>query len=160
MRLAWNIFTDPLVLRILDERLRLFTAACSRFAEDGLAATDRGGHGVCTRDETSASSKECYRWLMNAKSRLRRGWLRAAAVSLAVWAGQDHAAPANVQDAYRAIASRIKNLVLHIFPGIQHGFMLRDAGPAFDQKTRDFAMSRANAILEGLRGTTTLREAS
>ena len=33
-----------------------------------------------------------------------------------IWGDNDHAAPANVQDAYRAIAPRIGNLDLHIFP--------------------------------------------
>jgi carboxymethylenebutenolidase len=68
-----------------------------------------------------------------------------------IWGDLDHAAPANVQDAYRAIAPRLKNLDLHIFPGIQHGYMMRDAGEAFDQKTRDFSMARAKEILKGLR---------
>jgi carboxymethylenebutenolidase len=78
-----------------------------------------------------------------------------------IWGDQDHAAPANVQDAYRAIASRIKNLELHIFPGIQHGYMMPDGGAAFDKKTRDFSMARAKAILDGLRGTrSALRQAS
>jgi len=68
-----------------------------------------------------------------------------------IWGDRDQAAPPNVQEAYRAVASHIKNLDLHIFPGIQHGYMMRDAGEAFDQKTRDFSMARAKAILEGLR---------
>ena len=78
-----------------------------------------------------------------------------------IWGDQDHAAPANVQDAYRALAPRIKNLDLHIFPGIQHGYMMPDGGAAFDKKTRDFSMARAKAILEGLRGArSALRQAS
>jgi carboxymethylenebutenolidase len=78
-----------------------------------------------------------------------------------IWGDQDHAAPANVQEAYRAIASRIKNLDLHIFPGIQHGYMMPDGGAAFDKKTRDFSMARAKAILDGLRGArSALRQAS
>jgi carboxymethylenebutenolidase len=78
-----------------------------------------------------------------------------------IWGDRDHAAPANVQDAYRAIAPRLKNLDLHIFPGIQHGYMMRDAGEAFDQKTRDFSMARAKTILDGLRGAKSeLRQAS
>jgi carboxymethylenebutenolidase len=45
----------------------------------------------------------------------------------------------------------MKNVEVHIFPGIQHGFMMHNAREAFDQKTRNFSMSRASAILEGLR---------
>jgi carboxymethylenebutenolidase len=78
-----------------------------------------------------------------------------------IWGDRDHAAPANVLDAYRAIAPRSKNLDLHIFPGILHGYMMTEAGDAFDKTTRDFSMARAKAILDGLRGApTTLRQAS
>jgi carboxymethylenebutenolidase len=69
-----------------------------------------------------------------------------------IWGDRDHAAPANVLDAYRAVASRMKNLDLHVFPGVDHGYMMPMAGKAFDQKTRDFSMARAKAILNGLRG--------
>jgi carboxymethylenebutenolidase len=78
-----------------------------------------------------------------------------------IWGDRDHAAPAEVQDAYRAIAPRIKNLDLHIFPGILHGYMMPAATDAFDKKTRDFSMARAKAILGGLRGArSALRQAS
>lgn len=79
-----------------------------------------------------------------------------------IWGDKDHAAPANVQDAYRAIAPRTKNLDLHIFPGVLHGYMMPDAGEAFDKKTRDFSMARAKAILDGLRGKSdpAMRQAS
>src|SRR5579862_9622455 len=76
-----------------------------------------------------------------------------------IWGDRDHAAPAPVQDAYRGVA----NLDLHIFPGVNHGYMMPDAGEAFDRKTRDFSMARATAILNGLRGaraSTPLRQAS
>lgn len=76
-----------------------------------------------------------------------------------VWGDQDHAAPANVLDAYRDAAKRAKNLDLHIFPGVLHGYMMSDAGKAYSQETYDFTMKRAFAILEGLRGED-LRKAS
>jgi len=69
-----------------------------------------------------------------------------------IWGDQDHQAPAEVLAAYRGAAARMKNLDLHIFPGVQHGYMMPDNVKAFDQKTRDFSMERALAILEGLRG--------
>jgi carboxymethylenebutenolidase len=68
-----------------------------------------------------------------------------------IWGDKDHAAPANVQDAYRAIAPRTRNLDLHIFPGVLHGYMMPAATDAFDKTTRDFSMARAKAILDGLR---------
>jgi carboxymethylenebutenolidase len=68
-----------------------------------------------------------------------------------LWGDQDHAAPAEVLAAYRAVPARMKNVELHIFPGILHGYMMPAAGKAFDAKSREFSMARARAILEGLR---------
>ena len=69
-----------------------------------------------------------------------------------IWGDADHQAPAEVLDTYRGAAARMKNLELHIFPGVLHGYMMPDNVKAFDRKTRDFSMERALAILEGLRG--------
>jgi carboxymethylenebutenolidase len=77
-----------------------------------------------------------------------------------IWGDRDHAAPAETLDAYRAIPSRMKNVEVHIFPGVLHGFMMPAAHEAFDKKTRDFAMARANAILDGLRSEAEIRQAS
>jgi carboxymethylenebutenolidase len=68
-----------------------------------------------------------------------------------IWGDEDHQAPAEVLAAYRAAAARVKNLDLHIFPGVLHGYMMPDNVKAFDRKTRDFSMQRALAILDGLR---------
>ena len=76
-----------------------------------------------------------------------------------IWGDQDHAAPAPVQEAYRAVPQRMKNVEVHIFPGILHGYMMPGSPKAFDQKTRSFSMQRALAILDGLRGAP-LRKAS
>jgi carboxymethylenebutenolidase len=67
-----------------------------------------------------------------------------------IWGDQDHAAPANVLEAYRAVPARMKNVAVHIFPGVQHGYMMRGSPKAFDQEMYDFSMGRAVAILEGL----------
>ena len=72
-----------------------------------------------------------------------------------IWGDEDHQAPAEVLDAYRGAAARIKNLELHIFPGVLHGYMMPDNVKAFHRKTRDFSMARALATLEGLRGAAT-----
>jgi carboxymethylenebutenolidase len=71
-----------------------------------------------------------------------------------VWGDKDHQAPAEVLGGYRAAAAKMKNLELHIFPGVEHGYMMPES-KAFDQKTRDFSMERALAILDGLRDTGT-----
>ncbi len=69
-----------------------------------------------------------------------------------IWGDQDHQAPPEVLDAYRAVPARMTNVEVNVFPGIKHGYMMRDAGDAFDQKTRDFSVARTLAILNGLRG--------
>ena len=69
-----------------------------------------------------------------------------------IWGDQDHAAPAEVLDAYRAVPARMNNVEVHVFPGILHGYMMPGNEKAFDARTREFSMARALAILAGLRG--------
>ena len=68
-----------------------------------------------------------------------------------IWGDQDHQLPADLALKYREVPARVKNAEVHIFPGVHHGYMLR-GGKAFDQKTCDFSMQRAFALLETLRG--------
>lgn len=80
-----------------------------------------------------------------------------------LWGDRDHRAPQDVLNAYRALASRKKNLELHIFPGVQHGYMMPGISKAFDLQARQFSMTRAFAMLECLRSNDEqkyLREAS
>lgn len=76
-----------------------------------------------------------------------------------IWGDQDHAAPPPVQEAYKKVPGRMKNVEVHLFPGVLHGYMMRSNAKAFDQKSYDFTMQRTLAILEGLRGEQ-LRKAS
>jgi carboxymethylenebutenolidase len=69
-----------------------------------------------------------------------------------IWGDQDHQAPAEVLNAYRGVPSRMRNVEVQIFPGVLHGYMMRENPKAFHQETRDFSMARALAILNGLRG--------
>ena len=69
-----------------------------------------------------------------------------------IWGDQDHRAPVEVLDAYRDIPSHMKNVEVHIFPGVHHGYMMRASAKVFDLAARDFSMGRALAILGGLRG--------
>ena len=68
-----------------------------------------------------------------------------------IWGDQDHAAPPPVQEAYRAVPSRMKNVEVHIFPGVLHGYMMPGSVQAYSPPTRKFSMERALAILNGLR---------
>jgi carboxymethylenebutenolidase len=70
-----------------------------------------------------------------------------------IWGDQDHAAPAEVLSAYRAISARMPNIEVHIFPGVLHGYMMPSNAQAFSQTTRDFSMSCALGILTALRST-------
>jgi carboxymethylenebutenolidase len=77
-----------------------------------------------------------------------------------IWGDQDHAAPAEVLDAYRGVPARMKNVAVHIFPGVLHGYMMPGNAKAFSPPTRTFSIERALAILSGLRGEAGLRQAS
>jgi len=80
-----------------------------------------------------------------------------------IWGDQDHAAPAEVLDAYRGVPPHMPNVEVHVFPGVLHGYMMRWNTKAFHQATREFSMGRALAILAGLRseaGRQKLRQAS
>src|SRR3954463_9761479 len=67
-----------------------------------------------------------------------------------IWGDQDHAAPANVLEAYRAAPARLKNVEVHVFPGVQHGYMMRGNAKAFDGNMYAFSMERTLAILSRL----------
>ena len=68
-----------------------------------------------------------------------------------IWGDLDHAAPPPVQEMYRAVPARHKNVDVHIIPGVNHGYMMKENPAAFDQKTYDLSMGRALAILHSLR---------
>jgi carboxymethylenebutenolidase len=70
-----------------------------------------------------------------------------------LWGDRDHRAPEEVLSAYRAVPSRKNNVEVHIFPGVQHGYMMRGMPKAFDARAREFSMIRAVAILDGFRAT-------
>ena len=67
------------------------------------------------------------------------------------WGDQDHVAPPEVLDAYRAVPARMNNVEVQIFPGIIHSYMTPSNKKAFDPKTRAISMGRALALLDGLR---------
>jgi len=68
-----------------------------------------------------------------------------------IWGDQDVMAPPPVLEAYRAVPARMKNVEVHIFPGILHGYMMKGAPDVYDQKLYDFSMDRAFAFLETLK---------
>lgn len=57
-----------------------------------------------------------------------------------IWGDQDHRAPAEVLDAYCAIPPRMKNVEVHIFPGVVHGYMMRGSTKSFHPLTREVSM--------------------
>jgi carboxymethylenebutenolidase len=68
-----------------------------------------------------------------------------------MWGDRDHRAPVEVLEAYQLASAKQTNLELHIFPGVQHGYMMAGMPKAFDRPARDFSMRRAIAILNSLR---------
>jgi carboxymethylenebutenolidase len=68
-----------------------------------------------------------------------------------IWGDQDVMAPPPVLEAYRAVPARMKNVEVHIVPGVLHGYMMKGAPQAYDQKLYDFSMGRAFAIMDPLR---------
>jgi carboxymethylenebutenolidase len=68
-----------------------------------------------------------------------------------IWGDKDEMAPPELLEAYRELAGRKKNLELHVFPGILHGYMMPGSPKAYDAKTREFSMKRALSILQALR---------
>lgn len=69
-----------------------------------------------------------------------------------VWGDKDHAMTPETQEAYRKVPSRMKNVEVHIFPGVHHGYMMKGNPEAFSRETYDFTMKRALEIMGGLRG--------
>jgi dienelactone hydrolase len=57
-----------------------------------------------------------------------------------LWGDRDHRAPDEVLSAYRAVASRKKNVEVHIFPGVQHGY--KDAAVLSGVRIGDNGSSR------------------
>jgi hypothetical protein len=45
----------------------------------------------------------------------------------------------------------MKNVDVHVFPGVLHGYMMPGNPQAFSAPTRKFSLERALAILGGLR---------
>jgi len=60
-------------------------------------------------------------------------------------------AKGSVLAAYRAVPARMPNVEVHVFPGVDHGYMM-PAAKAFHAPSRAFSMARALAILDRLRG--------
>jgi carboxymethylenebutenolidase len=80
-----------------------------------------------------------------------------------LWGDRDHRAPDEVLSAYRALASRKNSVELHIFPGVQHGYMMQGMPKAYDARACEFSMLRALAIIDGFRSNNVqkaIREAS
>lgn len=67
-----------------------------------------------------------------------------------IWGDQDFAAPPEVQAAYVELAKKQPQLAVHIFPGIQHGYMMRENAAAWSPPTYEFSMARSIDILNSL----------
>jgi carboxymethylenebutenolidase len=68
-----------------------------------------------------------------------------------LWGDQDRMAPAHVLDAYRSAQARRPNVKLHVFPGVEHGYMMRGS-TAFDPRAYEASMACALTICDALSG--------
>lgn len=68
-----------------------------------------------------------------------------------IWGDQDTAAPPAVQAAWANKAKDMPNVEVHIFPGVQHGYMMRENAKAWSPSTYDFSMGKALELLNALR---------
>ena len=49
-----------------------------------------------------------------------------------IWGDQDHQLPAELAEKYRGVAARMNNAEVHVFPGIQHAYMIRGNAKEID----------------------------
>jgi carboxymethylenebutenolidase len=77
-----------------------------------------------------------------------------------MWGDKDFAAPPQVREAYQARTAQAHNVEVHVFLGIDHGYMFPHSPQAFDKTTREFSMGRTLSIMENLRGDQQQRRAS
>jgi carboxymethylenebutenolidase len=68
-----------------------------------------------------------------------------------LWGNRDQWVPARVLEACRDSRARIKRVQAHVFPGVQHGYMMRSTTRVFDESSCRFSMAHAFNILELLR---------
>jgi carboxymethylenebutenolidase len=52
----------------------------------------------------------------------------------------------------------MKNVEVHVFPGVLHGYMMQGNPKAYHPQTYKFSMARALSILNGLRGAGTQQQ--
>ena len=98
-------------------RCRSSTAAPRRWASATAGPTRSSGRsGSATPPASPATARRCW----TTSSELD-GVTEPVCI---IWGDQDHRAPPEVLDAYRPVPSRMKNVEVHIFPGILHGYMM------------------------------------
>ncbi len=64
---------------------------------------------------------------------------------------QDHAAPPEVLEGYRAAADRMPNLALNIYPGAKHGYMFKGHPKAYDEPACQASTKRVLEIMATLK---------
>jgi carboxymethylenebutenolidase len=67
-----------------------------------------------------------------------------------LWGDRDNRAPPPVLDAYRKLTAESSNVELHVFPGVQHGYMMK-GDERHDPAAYAASMKRIGELLAGLR---------
>ena len=68
-----------------------------------------------------------------------------------IWGDADHAAPPELRARHLARAAHQPSLAVHIFPGVEHGYMMRGNAAAWHEPTYTFSMEQALGMLETLK---------
>ena len=67
-----------------------------------------------------------------------------------IWGDRDHAASAELRDAYEAAATRLPALEHIVLPGVHHGYMLNTNLKHFDQEAYDLTMRKILNLIASL----------
>ena len=67
-----------------------------------------------------------------------------------LWGDKDQAAPSKVIDAYRNAGRNRRNVEVHVFPGVLHGYMMRNNAAAFNEAAYRFSMGVASGLLSAV----------
>ncbi|NQV57710.1 MAG: dienelactone hydrolase family protein [Rhodospirillales bacterium] len=66
------------------------------------------------------------------------------------WGDLDHAAPPHCQQGAAELNEKMANLDVIIYPGVLHGYMMKDHATAYNQEAYDTSFARTLEILTGL----------
>ena len=67
-----------------------------------------------------------------------------------LWGDRDHEAPESTRDAYRAATARTDGIEMRVFPGVEHGYMMKSKPLAFNRSAYQASMACAVGLVASL----------